>query len=312
MKSATLEGEVVDLKVLAGDMWGRMVLQDKPATDDLFRDRETSGHVVTGNLLGVFVGDRVRVEGHWTEHPRFGRQFKSRSIAVLTPKNRDGVITWMKARLPHIGYSRGHEMIDTFGVDGIWEALSDTESLMKLRGVTLDRAKEIVEAYSKHSAEREVIVELCSWGLSNTQASRAVSRWTAKLVVDTLREDPYKLTDLFGIGFKKADAIARNMGLPTDHVSRMRAGVLYTLDLALMDGHVFLTESEVVERARSEKVLGVAPSDVRRGIESLLSIEGERARPKLIKEGNNLYAYKAYMAERAVANFVTSRTEESS
>ena len=60
---------------------------------------------------------------------------------------------------------------------------------------------------------------------------------------------------MFGIGFRTADQIARNLGFAADSPARIEAGILYVLHQATNEGHCFLLENDLVERARS--TLGV-------------------------------------------------------
>ncbi len=55
-----------------------------------------------------------------------------------------------------------------------------------------------------------------------------------------LREIPTGWSrDIYGVGFKTADRIARDLGLPVDHPSRIEAGIAYVLEQSQSDGHVF-------------------------------------------------------------------------
>src|SRR5690606_32737615 len=61
--------------------------------------------------------------------------------------------------------------------------------------------------------------------------------------------DPYRLAaDIFGVGFRTADKIARNLGLPADSPARIGAGLAHALNEATNDGHVFLPRDELVEQ----------------------------------------------------------------
>ena len=56
-----------------------------------------------------------------------------------------------------------------------------------------------------------------------------------------MKENPYQLAeDIHGIGFKMADEIAAKIGIRTDSDFRIRSGILYTLMLAAVEGHVYL------------------------------------------------------------------------
>ena len=67
--------------------------------------------------------------------------------------------------------------------------------------------------------------------------------------VTLLKENPYRPEEeVFGMGFLTADKIARKLGIPADSPQRIRAAVLYLLNRAADDGHVYLPEKELYEK----------------------------------------------------------------
>jgi exodeoxyribonuclease V alpha subunit len=68
--------------------------------------------------------------------------------------------------------------------------------------------------------------------------------------LEVINENPYQLAnDIHGVGFKIADKIAQDLGLPHDHPARISAGVLFVLQEAVSNGHVYFPEEAVIERS---------------------------------------------------------------
>jgi exodeoxyribonuclease V alpha subunit len=68
--------------------------------------------------------------------------------------------------------------------------------------------------------------------------------------LEVVQTDPYRLArDIYGVGFKTADRIARALGLPVDHPSRIEAGLVYALGEMSNDGHVYSPRGELFGRA---------------------------------------------------------------
>jgi exodeoxyribonuclease V alpha subunit len=76
------------------------------------------------------------------------------------------------------------------------------------------------------------------------------------------------------VGFKTADRIAQALGLPSDHPSRIEAGVVFVLNQASDDGHVFLPRQELTEKAIG--LLEVAPELVQPAVERLAQEQSVR------------------------------------
>ena len=72
-----------------------------------------------------------------------------------------------------------------------------------------------------------------------------------------VRERPYDLTSVFGIGFRTADTIARSLDVPADSPARARAGVVHVLSEAERDGSTCLPVADLALRAG--ELLGAAP-----------------------------------------------------
>lgn len=67
--------------------------------------------------------------------------------------------------------------------------------------------------------------------------------------VDMIKANPYLLCDeISGIGFEKADAVARSLGIPKDSRERIAAGIKFVLTYnQYSSGHVYLPQNKLVE-----------------------------------------------------------------
>ena len=87
--------------------------------------------------------------------------------------------------------------------------------------------------------------------------------------MEVIRSNPYRLAkDLFGVGFRTADRIARLTGR-TDPAApeRVRAGLIYYLERHADEGHIFAVEEEFLPKTAVE--LGVSLEDLRAAVESM-------------------------------------------
>jgi exodeoxyribonuclease V alpha subunit len=96
--------------------------------------------------------------------------------------------------------------------------------------------------------------------------------------IEMVRREPYRLAgEVWGIGFKTADQIARSLGIPHDSPQRVRAGLQFALSQATEDGHCYLPDGELVEQATG--LLGVGAELARQCLEELVQEEGVVAEP---------------------------------
>ncbi len=114
-------------------------------------------------------------------------------------------------------------------------------------------------------------------GVSTSLAVR-IYRTYRDEAIGVVRREPYRLAaDVWRIGFKTADQIAQRLGIPHDSPERIKAGLQFTLSQATEDGHSYLPESELVQRATG--LLGVDTGLAGRCLEELIAEEGVVAEP---------------------------------
>src|SRR4029453_11527712 len=114
-------------------------------------------------------------------------------------------------------------------------------------------------------------------GVSTSLAVRIYKTYRDE-AIEVVRREPYRLADdVWGIGFKTADQIARSLGIPHDSPQRVRAGLQFALSQATEDGHCYLPEPELV--AAATELLGVDTGLAERCLEELVAGEGVVAEP---------------------------------
>lgn len=290
---ATLRGELVEFRVRGGDFWGTGTL----------RPRHDGGEVtIVGKLLGARAGDTLELEGDWTVHARFGRQFKLTRCDVVLPSDASGVVGWLAAKLPQISRRRAEVLVERHGVDGVWSILDagDAVPLCELDGITMERAAEILAAYRAHRVERDRIVRLKGWGLTDNQIARIIATWGDDAETRML-DNPYDLIECVpGIGWTRADEIAKRMGVAHDAPPRIAAGTLHALREATGKGHVFVAQGKLTAVVAT-KVCGVDEDLVRRELAGLLD------RAALARHEQNIYLPRLYRAEGTLADVFARR-----
>lgn len=264
---------------------------------------------VVGILVGIREREEVSCEGYWHEHPRFGQQFNARKVAQVDPDTNDGVIAWLKARLPSIGDKRARAMVERWPGEDLWRVIEeDPAQLATLDGITGSMTTTIAEAYKAHKAERGAMVQLKQWGLTDNQvgyclkasgSSAPPKQSDLARVVERIQGNPYWLCEsVHGFGFKRADEVAAKLGVPTDSPLRIRAGMIYVMEGARQSGHVFVWAFGLQDQTVRE--LGVHG-------EAVFAVAREMKRDGAIRViGNRIYLPHLDRAEQTVADAIRS------
>jgi len=221
-----------------------------------------------GNLLGVQPGESLRLTGSWIQDPKYGRQFRVSSYATVAPATLAGIEKYLGSGLIRgIGKGLAARLVESFGLATLDVIEEQPERLREVEGIGPQRSAAIRSAWSEQREIKEVMVFLQSHGVSTHHAIKIFKVYGPR-AVSLVRENPYRLAaDIYGIGFKTADTIARALGIPADAPQRIEAGALHVLGLAADRGHLYLPRLELAEEARV--LLGCEPERVEQSLAAL-------------------------------------------
>ena len=192
---------------------------------------------VVGSLLGAQVGESLRLTGRWRSHPKYGRQFEVHSYTTVLPATIQGIRRYLGSGLiKGIGPMTAERMVTHFGTDILTIIDEQPDRLLEVHGLGPKRTQRIADAWEEQKAIKEVMVFLADIGVSTSLAVRIYKRY-ADESIQIVRAEPYRLaSDVWGIGFKTADTIAKAVGIPHDSPERIKAGMQYTLSQAADTG----------------------------------------------------------------------------
>ncbi len=258
---------------------------------------------VIGPLLGAQVGESLRLKGWWGSHPKYGKQFRVHSYTTVLPATIQGIRRYLGSGLiKGIGPMMAHRMVEHFGVEILEVIETDPKRLIEVHGLGPKRTKLIADAWEEQKAIKEVMVFLQSVGVSTSLAVRIYKTY-GDSAIDTVRREPYQLTDVWGIGFKTADTIAQAVGIPHDSPERIKAGLQYTLSQAADNGHCYLPEPNLITEAT--KILEVDRVLIGPCLQQLAADEGVIHEPVPANTGGGtvpaVYLVPFHRAERSLA-----------
>jgi exodeoxyribonuclease V alpha subunit len=266
------------------------------------REERTNEMVtVVGNFPFVNQGERVRVEGEWTVHPDYGQQIKMVTYESVAPSTLAGMESYLSSGLiKGVGPSTARKLISRFGLDVLDIIQFNPQRLTEVEGIGQTRAEMIASSFSEQKEIREVMIFLQSYGITTAYALKIYKAYGGN-TINIIRENPYRLAeDITGIGFKKADQIARSLGVDPNSPYRAMAGIRYILSQASADGHTYMPREELLEMVR--KLLNVDYTVLENGLTNLALNQ------KIIMENAEdyiqVYLYGLYKAEAGTARLL--------
>lgn len=208
---------------------------------------------VVGVLPELGVGEDVEFSGTWTEDHRYGLQLRAEIARPIIPTERDGIVRFLSSGIVKgIGERRAEMIVDYFGDDTLKILNKNPERLTEVPQIKKELAERLARAWADNVEVRQTMIFLQGYGVSGKMANRIYDT-LGQGTIDIVQNDPYALADeVHGIGFKRADQIARNMGLPLDSPQRLRAGLSYTLSQLTNEGHTYAPRSVLLASAREQ------------------------------------------------------------
>ncbi|MBQ4612954.1 MAG: ATP-dependent RecD-like DNA helicase [Clostridia bacterium] len=205
---------------------------------------------VVGTLPSVQVGEQLRLQGEFVEHPSFGRQFKATACESSLPTDATAILRYLASgAVRGIGPSTAARIVDRFGADSLRILEEEPHQLAKIKGISLKRAQEMGQSFCAQFGLREVVMTFASYGLTPSEALRCWKKFGPSTLVK-IKANPYLLCSpgLY-IGFERADQIC--LGLSGDKLDahRLEAGVRYVLQHNQGNGHTCLPKDKVIPTA---------------------------------------------------------------
>ena len=218
-------------------------------------DEDGGGFALVGPVAHLAPGDRAEVSGEWQTHSRYGRQLRAQGAVPLDPADRDGQIAYLSS-LRHIGKKRAERLVDQHGEEVMQVIAADPQrTFQALKGVSVDQAAAATQSWHESRAVRELHVQLGPHGLAHLAAP--IHARYAERSLAILHEDPYRLTEVDGVGFARADKIALAADVPPESDKRAQAAAVYTLREAEQAGNSFLPMEKLAPR--TAKLIGLVP-----------------------------------------------------
>lgn len=262
---------------------------------------------VVGNLLSVSPGEVLKLKGEWSNHPKFGEQFKITSYESLIPATVKGIERYLGSGLiKGIGPVMAKRLVTKFGLETLQVIEADPKRLAEVDGIGDKRIEMIKKAWDDQKEIREVMVWLQGHGVSPTYGAKIYKKY-GKESIHIVQENPYRLaTDIFGIGFITADKIAEQIGISKESQIRAEAGILYVLHQLSDDGHVYYPYEPLVEECN--KILGVEREIIVKAIGKVTvdrEIIIEDLNQEQYKENNKaIYLAKFHVCEVGIATLL--------
>lgn len=205
---------------------------------------------IVGTLPELQPGESTRFTGTWTNHNDYGSQFRAEAVEQMAPVTVEGLRRYLGSGLiKGVGPATAKKIVAHFGMQTLDILKQSSERMLEVPGVGKHRASLIGKAWLEQKQVKEVMLFLQSHRVTTALAVRIYKAYGDD-AIEQVKANPYKLAqDIYGIGFKTADQLALNVGLPFDSPNRIAAGIVFALNELSEEGHVYGPRDEVKKKA---------------------------------------------------------------
>lgn len=261
---------------------------------------------VVGTLPSCHVGSTYELKGTFTTHPKFGEQFAFVHGEEVLPTSEVGIEGFLASGIiKGVGPKTARSIVAKFGVDALEVIEKSPEKLVQVEGIGEKKAADIADSFKEHKEFAEISVFFQEYGIGASEALK-IYKFYGSDAVEVVKENPYRvIEDVEGIGFKKADDMARKLGISESDPFRIQSGVVYTLSYFMAEGNTYLPKEELKEKASG--LLGVSREEIDEAIVGL-AFEG-RVHLVKIDEVESVYLQAAFFAEQDVAKRIKALSD---
>lgn len=252
---------------------------------------------VVGTVPFLSEGQQVKLTGEWVKHKNFGEQFSIKSCEEKLPTTIDGIEKYLSSGIIRgIGPVTAKKIINHFGEDTLKIFENDIERLSEIEGIGKKKISIIQESYREQHDLQGIVMYFQEFGISYNECLKIYKKFgpSAKEIV---KMDPYLLCkEIKGIGFRKADIIANNIGIDKEEPSRIKSAIEYVINQFCAAGNTYMPKNLVITQV--EELLDIKKELIEENIYNA-SLEGRIFIDKF-NDLENIYVPYYYYAELGI------------
>jgi len=256
-----------------------------------------------GAMGGVNVGSVLIITGEWRTDSKYGRQFSVSEYEEQLPATVYGIEKYLGSGLiKGVGPKYAARIVRVFGEDTLKVIEETPDRLKEVPGIGEALIEVIKQAWREQREVKNIMLFLMEHNVGTAFAHRIFNEFGADSI-KIVRENPFKLTEIRGIGFRTADTVAQKMGYDNESIYRCRSGLQYTLSECSNDGHCFMQRDELIKRA--SELLGAGEEKLRAVVDDMI-----RASDLILEPPDDLYLPPFFFCENGTTRRIKALLAE--
>ncbi|RXK01051.1 exodeoxyribonuclease V subunit alpha [Arcobacter sp. CECT 8986] len=177
--------------------------------------------------IDKIVGEEIVLTGNWVTHKKYGIQFVFDTLEIKEAE----LYFFLTKIVKGIGQKFAKDLLEKYSEEELIKILNEKpEELLNFKGIKEKKLNKIVASWQKFQHLRELGSFLSKYGVSSNLITKIYSNFgEVEDLIEKIKQNPYILINIKGIGFKKADEIAKSLGIDEKSEFRIMACLNYTL-----------------------------------------------------------------------------------
>lgn len=198
---------------------------------------------VIGDMVDPQAGQLYEFVGNWKKNDRYNKwDLYFYSYRTILPQDRTGIYHYLVRVAKWVGPETAEILLDRYGDDTLCILKEEPQRVIadQVHGLTAARVEELTKTLRDNEKLEQAMIEvgnLVGGVLGQYAVERAIARWGAD-AAHIIQRNPYRLEELDGVGFVRADSIYLKMGRAPDAARRSAHAILHVLqEQAAQNGH---------------------------------------------------------------------------
>ncbi len=173
------------------------------------------------------IGEEVLLKGNWTTHKKYGVQFEFQNLELKEAE----MFFFLTKIVKGVGRKFAHELLERYTEEELVNILNEKPSkLLKIKGIKEKKLEKIISSWQKFKHLRELGSFLSKFGITSNLINKIYAHFSEITnLIEKIKKNPYILINIKGIGFKRADEIAKSLGIDPKSEFRINACINYIL-----------------------------------------------------------------------------------
>jgi len=172
-------------------------------------------------------GETILLKGRWKTHKKYGVQFEFDTLEL----KEDELFFFLTKIVQGVGTKLAKTLLKKYTQDELANILDNSPSdLLSIKGIKEKKLTTIVTSWNRFKHLRELGEFLGKYGVSSTFITKIYQEFKdVDNLIEKIKQNPYILTNIKGIGFKKADEIGLALGIEATSSFRIGACMSYAM-----------------------------------------------------------------------------------